>query len=91
MKDIKTSLSIVFFTICGNACSSTNGVESGEINIGFGMQVVMTTQPGEGGELSDVMLKASKLVSSMEGCAVNLLTYTKTLNCFTCKASVFMS
>lgn len=39
----------------------------------FGMQVVMTAQPGKGGELGELMLKASEVVAELDGCGIYIV------------------
>jgi len=39
----------------------------------FGMQAVLTAQPGKGTQLADLMLEASKLVSNVSGCEIYIV------------------
>jgi len=51
-------------------CHSVAGSDTSEKgnNMSFGMQVVMTAVPEKGEELGSLMLEASELVSTLQGC-----------------------
>lgn len=44
----------------------------------FGMQAVLTAATGKGGELADVMLQASRTVSTLEGCELYVVQQSLT-------------
>ncbi|GHA18010.1 hypothetical protein GCM10008090_29680 [Arenicella chitinivorans] len=49
-----------------------------EQNLKFGMQAVLTASPGKGSELAAIMLRASNVVSTMEGCELYVVQQSLT-------------
>lgn len=66
-------LSIAFLIVSINIFANDVSTSKRENYMGFGMQVVMTAKPGKGIELSKIMLRASELVSSLEGCLIYIV------------------
>jgi len=72
MKFTLKKIAISFLIVVSAIVNSETKKEEKEI-MNFGMQVVMTAQPGKGNELASIMLKASELVSKMKGCKIYIV------------------
>lgn len=66
---IITILSFVILAL--TSCSVSK--HSKEDHVKFGMQVVLTSVTGKGSELAKIMLRASQLMKTMEGCELYLV------------------
>ena len=62
-------LILIFLTACASAPR--------EKSMKFGMQAILTAVQGKGDDLADIMLRASKVVSELEGCELYLVQQLK--------------
>lgn len=69
---------LVCFILLMFISGSSLAMQAQEGTTKFGMQAVLTSTPGKAEELSQIMLRASEVVSSMKGCELYLVQQSLT-------------